>query len=89
MMTSLVSTFCYVMYDIEDDRIRTEVAEICKDYGLQRVQYSVFGGELTPNHRKELYFKLCEALKKGECRVIILPVCAKDKKAEMVIEVEG
>lgn len=33
--------FCLVTYDISDDRRRTRLAKMLKDYG-ERVQYSVF-----------------------------------------------
>ena len=44
-----------VIYDVEDDWARTLVAEACKDFGLQRIQYSCFRGKLSGNKREELY----------------------------------
>jgi len=44
-----------VIYDIEDDWARTRVSEACKDFGLQRIQYSCFRGMLSRNKREELY----------------------------------
>lgn len=41
--------FCYVFYDIPDDRIRLKVADALKDYGLLRLQKSVFVGQLSRN----------------------------------------
>jgi CRISPR-associated protein Cas2 len=35
-----------VIYDITDDNLRALVAETLKDYGLQRIQYSAFIGDL-------------------------------------------
>jgi len=35
-----------ICYDISKNKLRNKVIEILKDYGLQRVQYSVFLGEL-------------------------------------------
>ena len=35
-----------VIYDVSDDNLRTLVAETLKDYGLQRIQYSGFMGDL-------------------------------------------
>ena len=32
----------FVIYDVEDDRVRTRVSNTCKDYGLERIQYSAF-----------------------------------------------
>jgi hypothetical protein len=44
-----------VIYDIEDDWARTRVSEACKDFGLERIQYSCFRGMLSRNKREELY----------------------------------
>ena len=41
-----------VIYDITEDKIRNKVAEVCKDYGLTRIQWSAFLGELSNNHRE-------------------------------------
>ena len=35
-----------VIYDITDDNLRALVAEALMDYGLQRIRYSAFIGEL-------------------------------------------
>ena len=47
-----------VVYDIPHDRTRAKVADICQDYGLDRMQYSAFVGELQPVHQEELMAKL-------------------------------
>lgn len=31
-----------LIYDIEDDKLRTRAAEVCFDYGLERIQFSAF-----------------------------------------------
>ncbi|MCS6926895.1 MAG: CRISPR-associated endonuclease Cas2, partial [Candidatus Binatia bacterium] len=40
-----------VLYDIRDDRLRMRVSEACLDYGLERIQYSAFRGQLSRNKR--------------------------------------
>lgn len=47
-----------VIYDVEDDWARTRIAEACKDFGLERIQYSCFQGRLTQNKREELYERM-------------------------------
>jgi hypothetical protein len=47
-----------VIYDIEDDWARTRVSEACKDFGLERIQYSCFRGMLSRNMREELREKM-------------------------------
>lgn len=70
----------FVFYDIEVDRIRTRVAEICKDYGLERIQFSGFSGKLGKNKREELFLKITHAIHEGSGKVLILPLCEKDFK---------
>ena len=55
-----------VIYDIPDDRIRNKVGEACKDYGLTRIQYSAFIGNVSHNRRDELYQRLRRTLGKNE-----------------------
>ncbi|MCS7113402.1 MAG: CRISPR-associated endonuclease Cas2 [Nitrososphaerota archaeon] len=40
-----------VIYDIEDDKLRSEVASFLKSKGLKRIQYSAFIGPLTDSQR--------------------------------------
>jgi hypothetical protein len=43
-----------LIYDIENDRLRTRIADACMDYGLERIQFSAFFGKLNRNRRQEL-----------------------------------
>ncbi len=47
-----------VLYDISDDKTRTKISEACKDYGLDRIQFSAFCGRLTRTAREELEMRL-------------------------------
>ncbi|MBI3398595.1 MAG: CRISPR-associated endonuclease Cas2 [Deltaproteobacteria bacterium] len=71
----------YIFYDIEDDGIRSKIAEICKDYGLQRIQFSGFSGMLGRNRREELFLKLSFLIGGKTGKLLMLPVCEKDIKA--------
>lgn len=51
-----------VLYDISDDRIRTRVSDACKDYGLDRIQFSAYSGRLTKAAREELEIRLGKIL---------------------------
>ena len=57
-----------VIYDIEDDRARTRVSEACKDFGLERLQFSCFRGKLSQNKREELYERLRKIQREWEAR---------------------
>ncbi len=72
----------YVVYDIEDDRVRFRIANACKDYGLERIQYSAFCGPLNANKRGELFLRLKRELGDHPGKVLVLPVCEKDLKAK-------
>lgn len=67
-----------VVYDITSDRLRTKIADICLDYGLERVQYSVFRGELSTNRQGELMQKVKRKLGKSPGSVLLFPLCERD-----------
>jgi CRISPR-associated protein Cas2 len=71
----------FVVYDIVDDRIRARVANACKDYGLERIQYSAFSGELDATRRGELFTRLADELGRDIGRILVLPVCERDAQA--------
>ncbi len=68
----------YVFYDIEKDKIRNRVGAVCKDYGLERIQFSGFIGYLSRNKREELAVKLRDKLEEGNGKILIQPICEKD-----------
>lgn len=79
----------FVVYDIEDDRIRLRIANVCRDYGLAHIQYSVFSGPLDSTRRGELHARLTDTLGGHKGNIIVLPVCEKDVQAQRKIEQAG
>ena len=79
----------YVIYDIVKDRVRKKIADVCLDYGLKRIQYSSFLGDINTTRRRALEEKLAEQLGKTEGKIEILSVCAKDYEKRTVIEEAG
>jgi CRISPR-associated protein Cas2 len=71
----------FVIYDIVDDRVRGRVANTCKDYGLERIQYSAFCGPLDASRRSELAARLADTLGRDVGKIMVLPVCEKDARA--------
>lgn len=67
-----------LIYDIVDDKIRNKIADVCLDYGLERIQYSAFLGELNHNRQEELLQKIKRRLGKNEGDVQLFPLCDKD-----------
>jgi CRISPR-associated protein Cas2 len=75
----------FVIYDIQDDKQRAKVADACKDYGLRRVQFSTFFGDLNRNRQEELMQRVRRIVGDGEAYVLLLPTCERDLAA--VLEV--
>lgn len=69
-----------LIYDIENDRLRTRAADICFDYGLERIQFSAFFGRLNRNRRQELALKLRNEVGAESARIRMIPVCEEDLK---------
>lgn len=72
---------CLLLYDVTDDRKRAKIADACLDYGLDRIQYSAFTGDLSRNLQEELFVKLRTLLGKKPGRLLLIPVCATDWEA--------
>jgi len=77
--------FTVIIYDITSDRIRLKIADVCKDYGLDHVQYSVFSGPLDATRRNEMFAWLGDTLGNSEGKVIMLQLCEKDASAKREI----
>jgi len=75
-----------LIYDIENDRLRTRASEICLDYGLQRIQFSAFFGKLNRNRRQELALRLKNEMGDESARIRIMPICEADLKDMWVME---
>ncbi len=75
-----------VVYDISNDRTRAKIADICLDYGLERIQYSAFAGDLTRTHAEELMLKARKKLGKQPGTIWLVPVCEKDWQNRLVTE---
>jgi len=73
-----LSVLVWILYDIGDDTSRTKVAKICKQYGLSRVQYSVFLGRMERNRLDELGEVCRELIDEDEDRVYIFPFSQDD-----------
>jgi len=75
-MVMMVNTL--VIYDIPEDKVRHKIAEICKDYGLTRIQWSAFFGQTDRNRREELMLKFAKKLGNNEGNIQIYVICDKD-----------
>ena len=78
-----------VIYDIPHDGTRAKVADECLDYGLDRVQYSAFLGELSTNHQEELMIKITQRLGKAAGKIDLFPICKQDWRGRISVEQEA
>ncbi|RLG49229.1 MAG: CRISPR-associated endonuclease Cas2 [Thermoproteota archaeon] len=81
-----------VIYDITRDSLRNRVANKLKDYGLNRIQYSAFVGDLRARNLRSLVIDLKKLLGKvgkemeGERRLVhIFPVPFSSLESVIVI----
>lgn len=82
----------WVIYDITNNKARTQVAKVCKQAGLYRVQNSVFLGTLLPSEKDALTLEVeglinettdslyLFPMSKGELKETVLLGQAFDKK---------
>lgn len=77
---------CVVVYDISDDNKRIRIADACLDYGLDRIQFSAFLGDLAPTHQDELMLRVQSILGKKPGNVQLFPICEKDWNARRIFE---
>ncbi len=67
-----------LIYDIANDRVRGKVACACEDYGLDRVQYSAFYGQLSRTHQEELMLRIAALLNQDSAHIQLIPIAAQD-----------
>jgi CRISPR-associated protein Cas2 len=75
-----------LIYDIENDRLRTRISDVCLDYGLERIQFSAFFGKLNRNRRQELSLRIQRELGNESGRIRIFPICEEDLKDMWVLD---
>ncbi len=72
-----------LVYDITNDKARGKVADACEDYGLDRIQFSAFSGELSRNHQEELMLKIGGIIGGNTSKVTLIPICDADWKKRL------
>jgi len=68
----------WVIYDIAKDRTRTKIAKRRLDFGLYRVQKSVFLGDIEPNRVNEIILASTELMNLETDSVYVFPMCQED-----------
>lgn len=75
-----------LVYDIENDRIRTKIANLCQDFGLDRIQYSTFSGRLSRNQQEALMLKIEDVLEREAGSICLFPISAKEWDQRLEVE---
>lgn len=79
---------CLLIYDIPDDRARQRIADACLDYGLQRIQYSAFSGNLSRAHQRELFNEIRRRLGRKAGNIQLFPLNDQSWNGRRVIAQE-
>jgi len=77
--------YTLVIYDITDDALRLKVAEVCKGFGLVRIQKSAFLGKIDSQRRKSLKHKLKEILGDNPGNIQMFLICEADMRFREMI----
>lgn len=75
-----------LVYDIPSDKLRTKVACLCEDYGLDRFQYSAFCGRMQRTHQEELMQRIERLLKKEPGSIQLIPVGQAEWQRRLTVE---
>ena len=78
-----------VVYDITNDSNRTRLAKLLERYGLNRVQYSAFRGELNPNDREALSRQVKRFIRDEHDCIFIIPLRKRCVETAVVISNTG
>lgn len=78
-----------VVYDITDDANRTRLSRLLEKFGLSRVQYSAFRGELNPNDRESLARQILKFIKDERDCIFIVPLCQRCASLAIVVSNTG
>jgi CRISPR-associated protein Cas2 len=80
-----IGLLVWVIYDITDNRTRQKVSDRCKNYGLYRVQKSVFLGDLNTNDRESLGLECEELIDTEKDSVYVFPMDEQSfKKVQLI-----
>ena len=77
-MTRDYEMLTFVVYDISKNRTRTKIAKRCLDFGLYRVQKSVFLGDIEANRVEEIVLASKELMNEETDSVYVFPLCRED-----------
>jgi len=80
-----------VTYDVpqEYNPVRNRIAQVLKNYGLERIEFSVFLGDLTRNEAEMLSMRLEDLVKSVPADVRLFALCQKCLDNSIVVKVKS
>ncbi len=78
-----------ICYDIVEDDIRTAISNICKDFGLDRIQYSVFLGKLNKTQLNEIKHRFNDTITSGNANIHIVFICNSCSAKYQILSVKN
>jgi CRISPR-associated protein Cas2 len=75
----------WILYDIENDKARGQVAKCCKQGGLLRVQYSCFLGTIASNDLDTLQLQIEAVINPDKDKVYIFPMNQSELKQTILL----
>lgn len=78
-----------VVYDISDDKRRGRLVKLLESYGLVRVQYSAFRGDINVNDKMSLARRVKKFVKDENDCIFIIPLCRRCLATAEVISNRG
>jgi len=77
-----------IIYDISENGHRNRLVKFLQEYGLKRVQYSGFLGNINPHDRTVLTREIGKFISTERDSIYIIPMCTRCKKLTKIISKE-
>ena len=74
-----------LIYDIVHDGTRTKVSNLCLDYGLDRIQFSAFEGQLKRTQQEALMLQIKKVLTGKEGEVRLIPISQSEWAGQLMV----
>lgn len=73
-----IAMLTWVVYDISLNKTRRKIAKRCLDFGLYRVQKSIFLGDIESNRVEEIILASVELMNIETDSIYVFPMCQAD-----------
>ncbi|MDI9624118.1 MAG: CRISPR-associated endonuclease Cas2 [Candidatus Aenigmatarchaeota archaeon] len=78
-----------IIYDISEDNYRSKLVKFLQEYGLKRIQYSGFLGDINPNDRIVMAKEIEKFISSEKDSIYMVPMCNRCKKLTKIISKEN